>query len=293
MKKIAIISFLLTIAGLLAAQWIWIPRQNKIDQRQWSDRINLAMRQTAHILLAAEGNDTSTIEPVRHHQMASEFSLKMENGFDYDTLPYVLENALKSLGVSEPYYVSITGCETGDLILGYHLAALENKEIACRGREQNLSCSIINITFDKKEWHTWKGPLFWSLTGWLMVLVLVQVYFNRKNKTSKRPASADVQGDKIVMGSTVLHFKNQYLVQDGVKKNLTFRENKLLHHFAKHPDQVLKREEILAAVWGDEGLIVGRSLDVFVSRLRKALEGDGSVAIKNVHGVGYRLEVKK
>jgi DNA-binding response OmpR family regulator len=73
---------------------------------------------------------------------------------------------------------------------------------------------------------------------------------------------------------------------------LTFRENKLLLYFANHPNQVLEREEILANVWGDEGLIVGRSLDVFVSRLRKILKNDTTLQLKNIHGIGYRLEIQ-
>ena len=65
---------------------------------------------------------------------------------------------------------------------------------------------------------------------------------------------------------------------------------KLLAFFARHPDQVLQRDEILQQVWADEGVLVGRSLDMFVSRLRKKLAGDPTVSIVAVHGVGYRLE---
>ena len=60
---------------------------------------------------------------------------------------------------------------------------------------------------------------------------------------------------------------------------------------AQHPNEVLSRDTLIAKVWEDEGVIVGRSLDVFISRLRKLLKGDDSVQIKTVHGVGYRLEV--
>ena len=58
------------------------------------------------------------------------------------------------------------------------------------------------------------------------------------------------------------------------------------------PNQVLKREDIQDAIWSEEGVIVGRSLDVFISRLRKILRKDERLAIKNIHGVGYRLEIK-
>ena len=58
-----------------------------------------------------------------------------------------------------------------------------------------------------------------------------------------------------------------------------------------HPGQLLERERILREVWADEGILVGRSVDMFVSRLRKKLAADPTVGIAAVHGVGYRLEL--
>jgi DNA-binding response OmpR family regulator len=54
---------------------------------------------------------------------------------------------------------------------------------------------------------------------------------------------------------------------------------------------VLKREEILTTVWGDDDYFMGRSLDVFISKLRKYLKDDSKVEIVNYHGVGFRLEI--
>ena len=85
--------------------------------------------------------------------------------------------------------------------------------------------------------------------------------------------------------------ENQLLYSANTQHNLTFREAKLLHLFIKHQNQVLDRDFILKSVWEDEGVTVGRSIDVFVSRLRKLLQEDTSLKIAAVHGVGYRLEV--
>ena len=75
------------------------------------------------------------------------------------------------------------------------------------------------------------------------------------------------------------------------QSELTYRECKLLTYLAENPNAVLARENIHDAVWGDEGIMVGRSLDVFISRLRKKLAGIESVKIETVHGVGYRFRV--
>ena len=87
------------------------------------------------------------------------------------------------------------------------------------------------------------------------------------------------------------HPSNQLLRINDQPLELTFRESKLLNYFYTHQNQVLERERILEAVWEDEGVIVGRSLDVFVSRLRKKIKADPGLQIVNVHGVGYKLVV--
>lgn len=73
------------------------------------------------------------------------------------------------------------------------------------------------------------------------------------------------------------------------KQDMTQREAELLAYFFKHKNQLSKRSDILIAVWGKDDYFLGRSMDVFVSRLRKFFEKDPSIKIENVHGVGYRF----
>lgn len=75
-------------------------------------------------------------------------------------------------------------------------------------------------------------------------------------------------------------------------KVLTQKEADVLGMLCRHRDRVLKREEILKSVWGDDDYFLGRSLDVFISKLRKYLKEDPSLEIVNYHGVGFRLEVR-
>ena len=96
---------------------------------------------------------------------------------------------------------------------------------------------------------------------------------------------------RLTFGASGMDVENQLLYIANTHHNLTYREAKLLHLFVKNQNQLLEREFILKSVWEDEGIIVGRSIDVFVSRLRKLLQEDTSLKIVAVHGVGYRLEV--
>lgn len=70
---------------------------------------------------------------------------------------------------------------------------------------------------------------------------------------------------------------------------LTQRESELLEFLCQHPNKVLKREEILSNVWGKNDFFLGRSMDVFITRLRKLLASEPSVSIETIHSVGYRF----
>ena len=76
------------------------------------------------------------------------------------------------------------------------------------------------------------------------------------------------------------------------EKTLTQKEAEVLKLLYQNRDRVLKREEILKQVWGDDDYFMGRSMDVFISKLRKYLKDDPSIQIMNYHGVGFRLEIR-
>ena len=75
-------------------------------------------------------------------------------------------------------------------------------------------------------------------------------------------------------------------------KTLTQKEAEVLKLLCQNKERVLKREEILKNVWGNDDYFLGRSMDVFISKLRKHLKDDPTVQIVNYHGVGFKLEVQ-
>jgi len=81
------------------------------------------------------------------------------------------------------------------------------------------------------------------------------------------------------------------LVLDGLgeRKTLTYKEAELLRYFCDNPNKVLSRSDILKQVWGSDDYYLGRSLDVFISRLRKYLASDENIKILNLHGIGFRF----
>jgi DNA-binding response OmpR family regulator len=94
------------------------------------------------------------------------------------------------------------------------------------------------------------------------------------------------------IGSYLFDAQNLTLAFDSDTKTLTQKEADVLRLLCQHQDRVLKREEILKAVWGNDDYFLGRSMDVFISKLRKYLKDDATVQIVNYHGVGFRLEIR-
>lgn len=97
--------------------------------------------------------------------------------------------------------------------------------------------------------------------------------------------------DSYKVGDTVLDYKHQQLVHQGKTTHLTTKENELLRLFCERPNQVLERETALKQVWNNDSYFTARSMDVFISKLRKYLRPDEKLSIVNVHGVGYKLLV--
>lgn len=91
------------------------------------------------------------------------------------------------------------------------------------------------------------------------------------------------------------HFdsRNMVLKFEDIEKNLTRKENALLKLLCENQGQLLTREMALKSVWGDDDYFIGRSMDVFIAKLRKYLREDSRISITNVHGTGFRLELKE
>ena len=92
-------------------------------------------------------------------------------------------------------------------------------------------------------------------------------------------------------GQSTLDYPNLLLSVKSRNLTLTQKEADVLHLFCQHQNKLVKRDYILKTVWEDEGYFVGRSLDVFISNLRKYLKADAGIRIVNIHGVGYKMEV--
>ena len=110
------------------------------------------------------------------------------------------------------------------------------------------------------------------------LILKINVFLRRTNVTQPIP-----------LPTTLLNQQNLTLSINGHTQVLTNREADVLAYLLDRPNMLVRRDELLRAVWGDDDYFMGRSLDVFISRLRKRLVQDPTIRIDNVHGVGFIL----
>lgn len=117
------------------------------------------------------------------------------------------------------------------------------------------------------------------------LILKIEVFLKRSKKTSPQPSQYRV-------GKYNFDPKNYTLQDVNHTITLTQRESELLLYFIRHKNTVVKRQDILKAIWGDDDYFMGRSLDVFISRLRKVFVHEENISIENLHGIGFRFSEK-
>jgi DNA-binding response OmpR family regulator len=118
------------------------------------------------------------------------------------------------------------------------------------------------------------------------LILRIEVFLRRRRVSQPRDYSL------LKLGSLEFDYENLVLQGADGSQTLTQKEADLLKLFTENPNQVLKRSDILEKLWGEDDYFMGRSLDVFISRLRKYLRAETTLKIENIHGVGFRLKVE-
>ncbi len=107
----------------------------------------------------------------------------------------------------------------------------------------------------------------------------------RRSSTEKNNSDKEYKiGEYTFTPSTLI------LSKDDDSRRLTKKESALLKLLCEHKGKILERDVVSNLIWGDDSYFVGRSMDVFITRLRKYLKDDSAISITNIHGVGFRLE---
>ena len=178
-------------------------------------------------------------------------------------------------------------------VLDVNLPKLDGFSLARQIRETDMNVPIIFVTAkslkeDKLEGLLLGGDDYLVKPFSIEELILKIRIFLRRSKSVQEPVAQTMIG----IGQYRFYPGKLILAGPGDEIKLTYREGELLHYFVKNPDVLLGREQILESVWGGNDYFAGRSLDVYISRLRKYLGADPNIRIENRHGIGFQFLIK-
>jgi len=175
-------------------------------------------------------------------------------------------------------------------ILDVMLPQIDGFELAKKIRQENKHIPIIFLSArsmqeDKIEGLKIGGDDYLTKPFDIDELCLkIEVFLKRKEINS-------TQNNNYKIGDFQLDVTEKTLNILGTEKTLTLKETELLSLLAEKQNTIVKREYILVNLWGKNDYFLGRSLDVFISKLRKKLTQDQNISIENIRGVGFRLNV--
>ncbi|KGO91370.1 response regulator transcription factor [Flavobacterium subsaxonicum] len=178
-------------------------------------------------------------------------------------------------------------------VLDVMLPEMDGFELAAAIRERNVAVPIIFLSAKTLKEDRIKG-LKLGADDYLVkpysieeLILKIEVFLQR---SQKQPTIKDTT---CTIGSFTFDPDNYALAKNGETTQLTERESALLKLFIDNKNTILKREKILTALWGTDDYFMGRSMDVFISRLRKIFKEDESIRIENIPRIGFKLVVKE
>jgi len=269
----------------------WVLTDSNVENEDFSKMAKVALRDVGHQLLLSNSDLTSVVLPVIEvDKFKYKVSFRNQLSITPSNLVSKMENSFLKAGLPNYYRVEVVQCSSGEIAYSYQMsAAQENTIIPCAGRILESACYRIEIKFTNK-----KSP-FIEKQLILLVFVFIGIIFILDYLSSKKQIEKYTVNRPKPMKLGLFQFypEQNKLVKQAMEISLSKKECELLAIFVANLNQIIKRDELTKKVWEDNGVFVGRSLDTYISKLRKKLKEDDAIKLINIHGVGYKLELNQ
>lgn len=264
---------------------------NNCSAQTMNDKyVSTKMRKIGDEILLNAGDSLSRVLPI-DKKSDSTYIISFDTKFALNTADIIdiIDSVIITSNITRHYFVEIENCDTKEIVYSYELDSINPVDIiACRTRDQPKACYNIHITFVNINTSEFIKNNFTFPFIVLIVIILIIIAIKiRKNKNENNIKKADI----INLGKYDFDKNNMSLIFKTQKTELTSKEADLLLVLYNSVNKVVERDILLQKVWGDEGDYIGRTLDVFVSKLRKKLVLDPGLKIINIRGVGYKLVI--
>ncbi|EDM44464.1 two-component system response regulator [unidentified eubacterium SCB49] len=289
MKKQSVRFFILSVIILVLS----VSCAEDDFDKNLESKTKVVLRNLGHELLLSQNDSTSLVLPVIKSS-DDVYSLSFEKSLSFDPLDLQLlvHNSVEKLGLPKDFYVEVIRCDDKEVAYSYLSSSVEASNIfPCSGRLLPKSCFVIQFNytgvFNKKNGG---NPVFYLLV-FLVLAFLAFVFYSRYIAYTHEVEHVDANVK--TLGSFYFYPDQNKLVKAATEINLSKKECELLTILVTNANQIVTREILEKQVWEDHGVVVGRSLDTYISKLRKKLKSDDDLKITNIHGVGYKLEVSE
>ena len=258
---------------------------------EFTKKVKIALRSVGHELLLNNQDSTSLVLPIIELNKGKfQLSFKNDLAIEPGNLATIIQQNIKNSSLPLHYFVEVKSCSSKEVVYSYEMKRAKEKSITpCIGRVLEKDCYLIEFHFIEKEGLLIRNQI--ALIVFCVLVVLLTVYFYNKSKSKEEINRSEERKYKSI-GCFQFYPDQNKLVREAIEISLSKKECELLAIFIASPNQIIKRDELTKRVWEDHGVIVGRSLDTYISKLRKKLIADTSIKLTNVHGVGYKLEIK-
>ena len=287
LRKIVIIGSF--CVALLAAIMLLIP--NKENENP-ADLVKISLRDVGNQLLLSNQDSTSLILPIQKiDELKYQLSFEKALSIHPDSLVVIVAESFKKTNLPTEYQIEVKQCEDDEVAYSYLKFPNEEKSVVpCSGRILPQKCYTIEVLFLKKI-ATSSFQVLWILL--LFLSLVLAIILLPKKRIEKQTETKLFDENCISFGKFNFYPNENKLVIETKEINLSKKEVELLTIFVANPNKIIKREELSKQVWEDQGVFVGRSLDTYISKLRKKLSDDETIKLTNIHGIGYNLEIKE
>lgn len=284
MKKAIFIS----IGLIITVFSIWRLATTENNTEDFTEVVKLALRDVGNELLLADNDSTSVVKPVSELEpLKFRLSFQEEIAIVPDSLVTKIKKSIDKSNLPTYYRVEVKRCKDDEVAYSYEMRnTQENGIVPCGGRIIKEGCYNIQVRFLNEANVASK-----KFTYYLLLLSGLSIFLIGFLKRKSQDELIITQENHVKFGSFHFYPEQNKLVKQATEINLSKKECEILALFVERPNQIIKRDELTKTVWEDNGVFVGRSLDTYISKLRKKLKGDKSIKLTNVHGVGYKLEV--
>lgn len=266
--------------------WSFSPQKNEVEG--FSEKAKIVLRQVGNQLLLSNKDSTSLILPIQEiAENKFRISFEKELSFEPNLIVQINKDNIEKIALSKNYRVEVLQCLDNEVAYSYEINTNEEKTIIpCAGRVLPIKCYVIEVQFLDKTSSKSK----YNFLLYMIIPIILLGLFYRKSFNHKQEIVEDK--NKTVLGGFIFYPEQNKLMQQAKEIALSKKECELLEVLVANINQTVKREELTKKVWEDNGVFVGRSLDTYISKLRKKLQKDEAIKLTNIHGVGYKLEVK-